>query len=241
MGFRLLFLLAAAHCVSTSAADNVGDAGHPFRLEDPQLWGTLSRIVAPKYPGEALERRQGASVDIDGVVHGSGKLLDVVYRPDSPASSSFVAALEEVVPYWLFHAPIGKDCQPTNGIVTTRVSFEVVGGEPKVFVTHAKQEGPPPPPQHMKALRRVNPRYPIAMLQRGWEAIVYAKLEVDPEGKMVDVKARAYSKPGKRSGDPQAFLKAVQSALMTWEFPPAPEGIKSSRFGCLEINFQMVR
>jgi TonB family protein len=240
MNIRTLpWLLLALNCGTALAQDQSGTADRPYHLRDPQRWGTLSRVVQPAYPQEALARRQAAVVDIEGVVMGSGVLADVTYKSDSPNSAAFIAALQEVVPQWLFFTPIGNDCLPDRQRVTTRVSFELPAGEPKIFTTHLKQERSRPPPAQFVVLHEMQPSYPRSMVQRGWEARVYSRLELDPAGRVVDISTTAFSRFTKQPIQLAEFEKPAEFALGSWRYAPAPPGTKGSRFACIDVDYRL--
>ncbi len=239
MNFRKLpWLAVALHCGVAIAQDS-GTPDRPIHLRDPQLWGTPSRVVEPSYPQEAIARRQSAVVEIEGVVLGSGVLADIAYRPDSPASSAFVAALQEVVPKWQFYTPVGNDCMPARERVTARVSFEFVGDSPKIFVTRVRPERSTPPPSKFVAGYDLTPNFPRSMALRGWDARVYSRVEIDPAGRVVDINAVAYSRYTRKPIELAEFEKPVEFALGSWRYAPAPEGTKSSRFACIDIDYKL--
>lgn len=240
MNFRTLpWLAVALSCGAALAQESTGGPDRPIHLRDPQLWGTPSRVVEPMYPLEAIARRQTAVVEIDGVVLGSGVLADVTYRPDSPASSAFVAALQEVVPKWQFYTPVGNDCMPATQRVTARVSFEFAGDAPKIFVTRTKPERSTPPPKPFVIGRELTPDFPRSMALRGWEARVYSRVEIDPAGRVVDISARAYSRYTKQPIELAEFEKPVEFALGSWRYAPAPAGTNGSRFACIDVDYKL--
>jgi hypothetical protein len=232
---KLPWLVVALHC-GVALAQN---SDRPIHLRDPQLWGTPSRVVEPMYPQEAIARRQTAVVEVDGIVLGSGALADVAYRPDPGASPAFVAALQAVVPQWLFFTPVGNDCMPATQRITTRVSFEFVGDAPKIYVTRAKPERSTPPPKPFVVGHELTPNFPRSMALRGWEARVYSRVEIDSAGRVVDINAKAYSRHTKQPIELAEFEKPVEFALGSWRYAPAPAGSGGSRFACIDVDYKL--
>jgi TonB family protein len=239
MKLRKLPWLAVALNCGVAIAQDSGGPNSPFHLRDPQLWGTPSHVVEPTYPQEAIARRQSAVVEVEGVVLGSGALADITYRPESPASAAFVAALQEVVPKWQFFTPVGNDCMPARERVTARVSFEFVGDAPKIFVTRVKPERSTPPPAKFVAGYDLTPSFPRSMALRGWDGRVYSRVEIDPAGRVVDINAVAYSRYTKKPIELAEFEKPVEFALGSWRYAPAPAGTKSSRFACIDVDYKL--
>jgi hypothetical protein len=211
----------------------------PFHLEDPARWGTLVTVVRPDYPKEALSRGQTGAVDITGVVLGTGFLNDIEYRPDRPESAVFVEALKELVPDWQFYPPLGNDCLPTTERITTRMHFEIDAGKPRIFAEHAKRSDPREEFAKLKPTKRVNPRYPTAALNRRHMARVYAMLEIDPAGKVSNVRAKAFSAQARRDRELSPFVDSTLYWLSQWEFEPLAEGDARARRACLDVDFRI--
>jgi hypothetical protein len=244
MQFSRVFALAfaATACVAASAAEP-GVEWIPYHSQDPKRWSRPSLVVRPTYPPEAVARRLSGSVEIEGVVQGTGYLKDILFTPDSPASAVFVEALEKVTPYWRFNPAIGNDCQPTAEVVVTKVSFELDGNEPRVFVipsqAHAGEAWQLP--DDMNPVHMESPAFPESMLRLKWEARVYARQEVDPYGKVMEVKGSVHSRQGGplARGDIREFERAAERSLLAWKYPPAPNVSKLPRFICQEIEFKL--
>ena len=231
---RLLHALALAAFAQAA----LGADPEPAHLNDPALWGTLVTVVRPEYPREAVARRQSGVVEVDGIVQGTGFLKDIRYRPDKPESSVFVDALRDLVPDWRFHAPLGSDCLPTGEAVTTRVSFEMDGDTPRIFVTHSpKAPKPAMAGEDFKPISRPNPRYPSVALRRGHEARVYVKIDIDASGKVVNGHAKAYSEQARRNDELRPFTDGTLYFLSQWQFPPVADG--RSRAACYDVTYNI--
>src|SRR6187549_741432 len=107
--FAGLFAILAALPLAV-AADTPG--AEPLAGDQAGRWGRLQRVVKPEYPKEALARGQQGSVDIAGIISGSGLLDEITYRAVSPEGEAFIPALEKVAPYWMFRPAIDNRCQP---------------------------------------------------------------------------------------------------------------------------------
>ena len=247
---RRLALLALA-CLHAQAADPP-PAGESFQVNDDwKRWGSPEKILPPEYPSSALKRGVAASVDIEGTVLPTRQLSDVRYTSESPEKEPFIEALKEVLPYWTFHPVKGDDCWPQPQRVTTTVWFEVAEGKPKISVSSAKLPASVRR-EVMKPIQRRAPAYPAAMIRAEKEAIVYARMEVNRDGNVVDVQTQIFATPGSESraglgetifphpkSGPETFSGATTYALSQWKFPPLPEGESKSRFACLEVVYHL--
>jgi outer membrane biosynthesis protein TonB len=238
------FAALAAPMAFPALGANTSEAG-PYHVDDPKKWGTLSRVVTPQYPKELLALRIGGVVDVEGLVTGYGALTEIEYKAHSPDAAGFIASLKEAAPYWLLVPPIGDDCFPAVERVTTRVTFEVAGDEPKVAFEYVKKPSSSEPRQ-LRPLSRRNPSYPTTMMRRQIQARVFAALRVDPAGKVDSVGAVVY--PFKEGlpippRDPE-HAEATESfsnsagALSRWKFPAAP-GESANRRVCYEIIYRI--
>jgi TonB family protein len=242
-------LMLVALLVSTAGLE--ASAQGTVFVEQPDHWGRVARIVRPAYPPEALSNRVTGSVDIEGVVEGSGRLSGVSYKPKGAASEAFVASLREVVPFWQFTPTPGPDCQPDGRPVSTRVEFEIDAGQPRIFVTQLAARSAPPA---LKPVRMRHPNYPGLMQLRAVEARAYARADVDPAGNVVAVSAKAYPRrppvvvnvaqsgaiaPGtvslQREIELGEFALAAEQALKRWTFPAA----SANRVFCAEFVFDL--
>ena len=245
-------LMLVALLVSTAGLE--ASAQGTVFVEQPDHWGRVSRIVRPAYPPEALKSRATGSVDIEGVVEGSGRLTGVNYKPKGAASEAFVAALREVVPFWQFTPAPGPDCQPDGKTTSMRVEFEIDAGQPRIFVTQLAGRSTPPA---LKPVRMLRPNYPGKMQLRAIEARAYARADVDPAGNVVAVSAKAYPRrppvavtlaqaggiapatlPLQREIELGEFALASEQALKRWTFPAA-ERSSSNRVFCTEFLFDL--
>ena len=246
-------LMLVALLVSTAGLE-ASAQGNVF-VEQPEQWGKVTRIVRPEYPPEALKNRATGSVDIEGVVEGSGRLTGVSYKPRAAASEAFVASLRAVVPFWQFTPAPGPDCQPDGRTVSTRVEFEIDAGQPRIFVTQLAPGRSAP--AALKPLRMLLPNYPGLMQLRAVEARAYARADVDASGNVVAVSAKAYPRrppvavnlaqagaiapatlPPQRQSELGEFAQASEQALKRWAFPAA-ERSSANRVFCAEFLFDL--
>jgi len=244
----LIALLVSTTGLETSAQSTVF-------VEQPDHWGRVARIVRPEYPPEALRSRQTGSVDIEGVVEGSGRLGNVSYTPRGSASEAFVASLREVVPFWQFTPDPGPDCQPDGRTVSARVEFEIDSGQPRIFVSQpaARRSAAPA----LKPLRTLRPNYPWLMQLHLVEGRAYARADVNAAGTVVAVSAKAYPRrppvavnlaqagslapatlPPQKESELGSFAREAEQALKRWVFPAA-ERSSASRVFCAEFLFDL--
>ena len=208
----------------------------PSHFDDARKWGRPVRVVPPEYP--ALERQRGieGQVDVEGRITPTGTLRDVRLGAGAQDQEPFVRAVEKVLKWWEFAPAIGDDCLPKETPTHTRVWFEIVKGEPKVLVASA---GPPaePPPRSMEVVSRARPEYPRELAQRGLQAVVYTRSEVDASGKPLAVHGTAYSSQG--STTLERFRSEAERALMRWTYTPAPDGASGPRIACATVEFRL--
>jgi hypothetical protein len=224
-------------------------------VEQPDHWGRVVRVVRPVFPTEALKSGQTGSVDIEGVVEGSGRLGNVSYRPRGSAGEAFVASLREVVPFWMFTPTPGPDCQPDGRVVSARIEFEIDAGQPRIFVTPPAAARTAPPA--LKPLREPRPNYPTAMQLHAVEGRAYARADVDASGAVVAVSAKAYPRrppvainpaqagsltpatlPPQKESELGAFALESEQALKRWVFPAAQPS-SANRVFCAEFLFDL--
>lgn len=201
-------------------------------VEDPEKWGRPSRVVVPEYPRSALERGHTGHVDIEGTIDPLRDLRNPVFKPDSDASSIFVAAVKEVLPSWEFHPARDRDCIPSPARVTTRVWFEIADGKPKISVA---LRSAPPVPFRINAVHRELPVYPRSMQRDGRQAYVYVRMEVDAAGDVGNVEAKAFSDSQRGHA---AFERESARVMRRWKYEPLPEGETRVRVVCNEVLFR---
>ena len=230
-------LALAAGLLAAGLALAAAEEAEILHDSPPERWGAPARIVQPEYPKAAIERRITGSVDFEGLVSEEGRLTGIEYRPDSPAAEIFVAALKGVVPHWVFHPAKDKDCMPVARRFLTRVWFELDGGTPRIMASRrpeSKRIGGPEPVA-WKAEKRVHPSYPRSLQRDGDQGLVYARVEVAPDGRVSSARARVY--PQDRKLEP--FARETEKALVLWEFTPAPAGYTRPRVACLDVLFRL--
>ena len=193
------------------------DDVEPLRFAGQSLAGRPQRFVAPEYPAEALDRRITGYVDVEGVVDGARTLAEPVFRPGSPEAEVFVPALRKVVPDWAFYPRYGKgSCVPVPTRMRLRVTFDLEHGKPKI--------GTDTPERPVRATPNIRPhcdriRYPSDALRDDETAIVYARVNVGPDGTTSSVETDVFPKHGEFIDN--GFRDAVKSALSYCRFDPA--------------------
>jgi len=230
-------LALAAGLLAAGLAIAAGEEADILHDSPPDRWGAPARIVQPEYPKAAIEQRITGSVDFEGLVSEEGRLTDIEYRPDSPAAEIFVAALKDVVPHWVFHPAKDKDCMPVARRFVTRVWFELDGETPRIKTTRRMESmrigGSEP--VAWKAEKRVHPSFPRSLQRDREQALVYARVEVAPDGRVTSIRTKVY--PQERKLEP--FARETEKALALWEFTPGPAGYTRSRVGCLDVVFRL--
>ena len=225
---------AALLAVALSSAGAFGESS-TFQIGDPSQMARPSRIVPPEFPKSALEKRLSATVDIEGRVSPLRALEDVTFSWEPAGSEAFVDAVKQVLPYWEFYPVLGDEsCFPSDRRITNRVSFEWVGGEPKVFVTVRPAPDPLPAREQIRALERTEPQYPRSAINARQQAYVYAEVTILADGSVSGVKARVFPQITGRAA--AWFEREVVGALSRWKFTP---GEKATRRGCYDILFKI--
>lgn len=227
------FLLASA-LLAIGATALAQAPIEPEYREGSERIGQPSRIVAPEYPPLALMDKRGGVVEITGRVSPFGILEDAKVTVAPSTGEEFAVAVRDVLEYWLFHVPTDNQCQPDPHPIGVRVEFGAEDGKPHVGVV--RLASPKVEPQaHYKAIHRVEPNFPKRALNEGIAGTVYARIDVDGEGRVSDVNAHAYS-IRKAEGVMRSLENETRSALMGWRYPPPPEGKPWA--GCYVINYR---
>ena len=214
---KILFAATAALGVSAAFA-----ADDPRVLSAVELKERAAKpviIVAPTYPEAAVREGREGTVDVAGTVSAGGILEDAKM---TGASDDFIAAVREVMPFWRFTPLYGvDDCEPKPAPGAVRVWFEMKGGKPAISVSRgtAPTAGPEGSelPRELKALKRIEPRYPQAAIRAGRAGDVEALVLIDDKG---DVKSVTIVP----STTPALFGEEVAHALRQWKFEPPAGG-----------------
>jgi hypothetical protein len=226
----------AAALLASTLAPGAGEEAEFLHDSPPESWGSPARIVKPEYPPAALAQRLTGFVDFEGLVSEEGRLSEIEYRPETPQAEIFVAALKEVVPHWVFHPAKGTDCMPAARRAITRVWFELDGDTPRIKTTRRVEPSRKADPNPVwKTLKRVAPSYPRSLQRMQEQGLVYARVEVAPDGSVSAVQARVY--PQERQLEP--FAREVEKALKLWQYTPVPEGYTRPRVACMDVIFRL--
>lgn len=223
-----LLLLAAA------AAAHAEEGPAPTYHDKADTIGQPYVIVAPDYPAQALAEKRGGIVAIAGRVSGIGNLEDVKITAEPPTDPAFSAAVKQVIGWWLFSAPTDEQCQPDSRIVVNRVEFNADDGKPHISVLRVATPHEPLDAKFVP-IHRDEPRYPEPAVRGEVEAIVYVRLDVDSQGKVAKVFARAYSR--EKSWATRLMESEVEKAFRNWRYPPPADGKPWA--GCHVVNFHL--
>lgn len=226
-------LALAASCLFPAVSWADEDDPAPLRIEGTAPWGTVTRVMEPEYPREAIARKGKAFIDISGRVTYAGTLEDVVYTPGSPEAAILVEPLREAMKVWGFVVPTDNECQPSAVVVRNRVWFDFDGDRPKLSITRAVREKEA---GTLATVKREELLYPDSMLRMGWQANVFTKVSVDPAGNVVKVTATAY--PKQRGVNLERFESAAIETMGEWKFAPAP-GLARNRHACYEVRYRI--
>lgn len=226
-------LLLGAALVAAATQSGASSEIDPTFFETDLAMGQPSRIVAPDYPMVALMDKKGGVVEVSARVSPFGLLEAAKVSAVPPTDEAFAAAVRDVLENWIFYVPTDKQCQPDPRPVTTRVEFSAEDGKPHVSIFR------PAAPKsetaaHFKATYRVNPDFPRRALEEGIAGTVFARVDVNARGEVSEVFARAYST--RESGVLRSLESATRSALLSWRYPPPPEGRPWA--GCYVIHFR---
>jgi hypothetical protein len=228
-----------AVCLGASAGGLAQDAMRWVSV--PEYPASVEIFFAPEYPASAVASRQAGKVVIEGRVDPrTGKLVDVVYRPDVPESAVFVKVVEDVVPSWRFNPPL-KGCIPTDEPAAAEVTFRFAGDKPTVALTRGRKGRlVAVASQVYRPLKQEPPKWPVTMQIRGWSAFVYARLDVDNAGKVSQLQTRSYSPDTNREEELEPFAKSAAFALSKWEYAPVPADFEGPRSACFHIHFRLI-
>jgi len=220
----LLLLLATGCADLTATLRSPNDhVGAPWFLGEP------------RYPKEALAQGLGGYVDVEAGVDWRGYLENVVLTPDRPASQPFADEIRDVLPLWLFYAPLNEDCQPSGERIRMRAWFDVESGKPRFALSPIapvfKGDRNPRPLRTREAI------YPHQVSPFRWHegVVVFARASIDASGNVVRTTATAYPR-----GLPwmmMPFEDQVRLALLEFKFAPAPAG-SGPRTYCTDVVFK---
>jgi hypothetical protein len=74
--------------------------------------------------------------------------------------------------------------------------------------------------------------------RRNLIATVYARIRVEADGSVSEVRSKSFSRPARPDDALAPFSLEVTNTLKEWKFPPVPEGEKAPWFGCYTIQFR---
>ena len=231
MRTRLALVTAAALAIAAPAQGRC----EVFHAGDPAQWGRVKRLVPPEFPKAALDQGRSGYVDVRGRVSPIGFLEEIEYSPEDAGSGVFIDPIRKVIAHWELEPPLGRDCQPSEERIVNRVWFDVKDGKPSVSVSLVRPQAGVPPPT-LRPLQREDPVYPNSLRRSGDQAVVYARLVVDPSGQVLSVEPHAF--PRRRGYRTREFQQEVIRALSQWRYPPAPEA-GGNRHVCYDIWFRL--
>ena len=216
-------------------AQDTGPSGDPVRLEGMEVWGRVTRVMEPDYPKDALARKLSGFVDITGAVSPTGRLRNVEYKASSEEAKIFIEPLAQVIEHWAVAPPLDAQCQPHDLVVKNRVWFDLSEDRPKMSVALLREPGEKPAAPPFKRISGKDPVYPYRMQRMGWQANVFAKVGIAPDGSVVSVDATAY--PKQPRVDLTQFEEEVKQAAAKWKYPAT--GRPGTLFGCYQIFFRL--
>jgi hypothetical protein len=229
--------LAAALGLPAMSAAQSGP--EPFHTGDTSVWGKPYRILAPEYPPDLLREGRTGQVDFNGTINGTGAMENVVIAPGDPGTKAFAEAVLAVLPHWRFHPFMGSDCMPEAKVAANRVWFEIVDGKPTVSASRAVTPPAKRDPALVERYKRLGgkePNFPGSMIRQGVQARTYARLELDPAGRVTKVAAKAYSDTPDARLAP--FENAVRHALGEWTYVEQ-DASAPARTLCFEVVFSL--
>ena len=198
-----------------------------FHANDPAKWGRATRVVLPDYPAGALAMGAEADVSIKVIINilgGVKSITEIVAKPKLP---EFETAVRGVVDKWQFEVPYERACVPSEMTeIDVVLHFTVVGGEPKIFLTHsakhfAKSAAHRPVRFHNRKSVLESVIYPRDARRAGAQANVYTRVTFDPiSGSVLETKiARVLTAKGWE----RSFTNSVLAAMEDAKFEPMPE------------------
>lgn len=233
-------------------------ASRTYFDEDPAKWASPKVVLPPTYPPDALAKGVTAVVEARVKLTATGRLEAIVETASEPKLDAFEAAVREVLKHWTFEQSFDDDCRPVAAEGRLKVWFEIKEGKPTISVTHM----PAAPRSDRVGLKNLNrpeviealqARYPRQARLDGEQAIVYARLSVDPaSGATQDVKIvtlsghprifKKQSGSAKLSGEPtiaMLFAGAAATGLKVARFDP--ESVKASGHVevCMSVDFRL--
>lgn len=212
-----------------------GDDVPTYAGDDGTKYGRAHIVVQPDYPEAALRERTPGAIVVMGAVNAQGEMEAPNLAPEDAASAVFVEPLRKVLRFWSFYTPVGRDCMPSSRPIKVRVEFKAGDGHPHVYLVYAAPDSMPYDDwPAIKPVETPRLRFTRAMLAHGGDALVYARIVVDADGRAGEVVTRAYPKAGDASGL-EPFAREVKDGLGRLRF--APDASHPARYVCYTVEF----
>jgi TonB family protein len=217
-----------------------------FFDSDPKSWARVKRIVAPKYPEDAVKNGIGGTVDIEVLIDRLGGVKEIRSLKSNPNNPQFEEATRLVLGRWLFNASRTHRCVPYETVGEARLTFEVKHGEGVISLTHRPRSVPPPlfvaQRAPIKALNRAelqkvfSEAFPQSARREGAQANLYALLTIDANtGTVLNAEVTHVIAP---KDFEKAFAKAAMEGLLKVKYPPLPNRAESWKT-CFDITYRL--
>jgi len=232
-----------------SSASLDGDTG--FRNAYPSL------AVLPRYPKRALRKRLDGQATIGFEVNRFGRAENIKVISESPEGSGFAKEAAEVLGFWAFSPARLPLCGTTRQYAEQIFRFDH-DGEPKIDLGAMVVDGTPQPERPLQektlkeywatqkqakfedwesrnfvVIRRVEPEYPDAALDRRKEGIVSLVFLIGRDGSVSNVEVVDSVKG-------TFFQKPALAAIRQWRFEPRRRnGMPVDSVACHEFVFHV--
>lgn len=220
-----IFLTANAHAQAVSEEMLFAD--------DPKVWATPLRVVAPQYPIDQLSGKARGYVDMEVALDARGRVKSSRIIKSEPQNQGFEKAAIDVISLWTFHETLSDFCVPVEVTANARIWFEerdgagvvsVSGstvGTGETFIRRAKFAEVLNDKELIEAVK-----YPMAARKAGAEARVYGIGYVSAATGNVSYAtvSRIYSGDRATKLTDEGFAKSVVKALLVLRLKPTAGG-----------------
>ncbi len=240
---------------SAQAAPESTDADLAPDSEFRDAFVTLA--VLPRYPKSALRKGRDARVTVGFEVDRVGRVGNIKVLEESPAGGGFAREVEEAMTFWAFSPARLPLCGTTEQKAEQTFVFDHDSEQPvsilPLVVEGVVQEERPLVEKTLReywrdqnmhgrdewgsrnftVLRRVEPEYPLAALDREKEGVVSLVFLIGRDGSVSNVEVVD-------SVQARFFQKPALTAIRQWRFEPRRRGgMPVDSVACHEFVFQV--
>lgn len=207
---------------------------------------SIKMAVYAKYPEEALEAKVDGYATLAFIITEVGRANDVQILAAQPAGV-FELTSKTALSLWSFSAATSEtiDCGYAKQGAIITFKFNHDGNQHKTTISgFGLINNPSPEPEveknkrekfdrSIKAIKRVEPDYPLNAARFRAEGLVVLKFDVPPDGEPTNIEVL-------QSIPPHVFDRSATKAMSKWQFKPAVEnGKEITSEACQTLIFRI--